>query len=196
MSPIFRFRRATSWVASPTGQDRASSSNAAVRYSFANSSFSTLNRSAERHNQPQPVNTAFNYYHVNDDESFTTVDGKPTRTKNYYTRGRFNPRGRGYAGRGGQQGRGGGQGGWQQRGGAGGGGQSGQMTMQNRKKYDRGGRGGRGQGGWSQMNRRAQETLAARLPSVEVRPDWQHVQDLEMPSLQRLIIAEPEAEDM
>ncbi len=138
-----------------------------------------------RHQQQQQVNTVFNYYHVDDDQSFTMVDNRPTtKPRNFYSRGRFG-QGRGRFG--------GNQGPRRQQDGKG---QQQQQGGQRRFTSGRGGRGGRGQpSGWGMLNRN--ESLKnKREASVDVRPDWEHVEDVDINYLQRLQAAEPEAEDV
>jgi translation initiation factor 3 subunit D len=136
-----------------------------------------------RYSQQPVVSTVFNYYHVDEDESFTMVDTRPVpKPKSYYPRGRFG------------QARGG-RGGFQQRGrqqGQGGGGHG--QQPQRRRQW--GGRGGGGGGqrlsGWTMLTREA--GIKPKLPaSVEVRPEWALVEDIDFPSLNRLYESEEPA---
>lgn len=132
------------------------------------------------------MNTVFNYFHVEDDSTFTMVDNKPTaKPKNFYSRGRF---GQGRGRFGGQQRR-------QQDDakGQGKGGQS-QQGRGNQRRFTS--RGGRGQpSGWGMLNRN--ESLKnKREASIDVRPDWEHVEDLDFSVLSRKVAPEPEAVDM
>ncbi len=84
-----------------------------------------------------------------------------------------------------------------QRGGRQGGQQGGfqQGGQQQRKKFNT--RGGRGQSfGWGAMNRRDDSMRTKRDPSVEVRPEWRLVEEVDLPPLSRIVTAEPEPEEL
>lgn len=131
------------------------------------------------------MNTVFNYFHVEDDSSFTMVDNRPTaKPKNFYSRGRF---GQGRGRFGGQQRRG------QDR--EQGGGRGGQQSGRGQQRRFNA-RGGRGQpSGWGMLNRN--ESLKnKREASIDVKPNWEHVEDLDFSVLTRQVAAEPEVVDV
>lgn len=120
-----------------------------------------------------------------DESSFSVVDNTRTSTKRTFGRGGGTVfRGRGQ--RGGMAQRGGGRGGFQRAGGGRG----------NDRYYDnRGGRGGRGGGrrfGWKDYDK-PQRT---REPSVNIRPEWQMLEEVDFSRLSKLNLDTPEGEDL
>ncbi|OQD70375.1 hypothetical protein PENDEC_c024G03778 [Penicillium decumbens] len=119
-----------------------------------------------------------------DESSFSVVDNTRTSTKRTFGRGGGTVfRGRGQ--RGGMAQRGGGRGGFQRAGGGRG----------NDRFYDnRGGRGGRGgrRFGWKDYDK-PQRT---REPSVNIRPEWQMLEEVDFSRLSKLNLETPEGEDL
>lgn len=119
-----------------------------------------------------------------DESSFSVVDNTRTSTKRTFGRGGGTVfRGRGQ--RGGMAQRGGGRGGFQRAGGGRG----------NDRYYDnRGGRGGRGgrRFGWKDYDK-PQRT---REPSVNIRPEWQMLEEVDFSRLSKLNLDTPEGEDL
>ncbi|KAJ5999829.1 Eukaryotic translation initiation factor 3 subunit [Penicillium waksmanii] len=121
-----------------------------------------------------------------DESSFSVVDNTRTSTKRTFGRGG----GTVFRGRGGQRG------GMGQRGGRGGAFQRAGGGRGNDRFYDnRGGRGGRGGGrrfGWKDYDK-PQRT---REPSVNIRPEWQMLEEVDFTRLSKLNLDAPEGEDL
>ncbi|KAJ5218042.1 Eukaryotic translation initiation factor 3 subunit [Penicillium cinerascens] len=119
-----------------------------------------------------------------DESSFSVVDNTRTSAKRTFGRGGGTVfRGRGQ--RGGMAQRGGGRGGFQRAGGGRG----------NDRYYDnRGGRGGRGgrRFGWKDYDK-PQRT---REPSVNIRPEWQMLEEVDFNRLSKLNLDTPDGEDL
>ncbi|KAJ5157709.1 Eukaryotic translation initiation factor 3 subunit [Penicillium canariense] len=131
------------------------------------------------------TSSLFSIQTAEDESSFSVVDNTRTSTKRGFGRGGGTVfRGRGQ--RGGQLQRGGGRGGFQ-RAGAGRG--------QDRFYDNRGGRGGRGGGrrfGWKDYDK-PQRT---REPSVNIRPEWHMIEEVDFSRLSKLSLEAPEGEDL
>ncbi|KAJ5937501.1 hypothetical protein N7454_003843 [Penicillium verhagenii] len=121
-----------------------------------------------------------------DESSFSVVDNTRTSTKRTFGRGGGTVfRGRGQ--RGGVAGqRGGGRGGFQRAGGG-----RGQGDRSYDSRGNRGGRGGR-RFGWRDYDK-PQRT---REPSVNVRPEWQMLEEVDFNRLSKLNLETPEGEDL
>ncbi|KAJ5233070.1 Eukaryotic translation initiation factor 3 subunit [Penicillium chermesinum] len=118
-----------------------------------------------------------------DESSFSVVDNTRTSTKRTFGRGG----GTVFRGRGGQRG------GVNQRGGRGGFQRAGAGRGQDRYNDNRGGRGNRGRRfGWKDWDK-PQRT---REPSVNVRPDWQMLEEVDFSRLSKLSLDAPEGEDL
>ncbi|KAJ5641239.1 Eukaryotic translation initiation factor 3 subunit [Penicillium lividum] len=122
-----------------------------------------------------------------DESSFSVVDNTRTSTKRTFGRGG----GTVFRGRGGQRGgmagpRGGARGGFQRAGGG-----RGQGDRSYDSRGNRGGRGGR-RFGWRDYDK-PQRT---REPSVNVRPEWQMLEEVDFNRLSKLNLEAPEGEDL